>query len=238
MTFKGWQKTSLIEYHGKVSTVVFTGGCNFRCPFCYNSELVERPHQLADLSSDTVLQYLKENVGLHQAVVVTGGEPTLNPDLPDFFTRVKELDLCTGLETNGTNPEIVAVLLERGLVNYVAMDVKAPLAWVPYSRAAGLTRGGEALLDNVRRTLEHLKSASVEIELRCTVVPRIHTPEDILRLAGQLQGFPNFVLQQFSSESGTLDPRLRDRKPFDVEVLTELHREIKPLFPRCELRGI
>jgi hypothetical protein len=78
----------------------------------------------------------------------------------------------------------------------------------------------------------------VEIELRCTVVPRIHTPEDILRLAGQLQGFPNFVLQQFSSESGTLDPRLRDRKPFDVEVLTELHREIKPLFPRCELRGI
>jgi len=217
--------------------VVFTGGCNFRCPFCYNSELVERPHQLADLSSDTVLQYLKENVGLYQAVVITGGEPTLSVGMEDFLTRVKELDLCTGLETNGTNPKIVAVLLERDLVDYIAMDVKAPLEWDTYSRAAGLARGKEALLENVKRTLKHLKNAGVEVELRCTVVPRIHTPEDILRLAGQLQGFPSFALQQFSPEE-TLDPRLRDQKPFDVEVLTELHGEIKPFFPRCELRGI
>ena len=218
--------------------MVFTGGCNFRCPFCYNSELVERPHQLADLSSDTVLQYLKENVGLYQAVVITGGEPTLSVGMEDFLTRVKELDLCTGLETNGTNPKIVAVLLERDLVDYIAMDVKAPLEWDTYSRAAGLARGKEALLENVKRTLKHLKNAGVEVELRCTVVPGIHTPEDILRLAGQLQGFPSFVLQQFSPEGGTLDPRLGDQKPFDVDVLTELHGEIKPLFPRCELRGI
>jgi pyruvate formate lyase activating enzyme len=236
LIFKGWQKTSLIEYPGKISTVVFAGGCNFRCPFCYNSDLVERPHQLADLSSDTVLQYLKENTGLYQAVVITGGEPTLNAGVRDFLIRVKELDLCTGLETNGTNPEVVANLLEGNWVDYIAMDVKAPLGWGSYSRAAGLARGNEALLDNVRRTLEHLRSAGVEVELRCTVVPGIHTREDILQLAGQLQGFPRFVLQQFSPEH-TLDPRLRDRKPFDVEVLTELHREIQPLFPCCELRG-
>ena len=238
MTFKGWQKTSLIEYPGKVATVVFTGGCNFRCPFCYNFELVQRPHRLADLSSDTVLKYLKENVGLYQAVVITGGEPTLAGGLAEFLTRVKQLDLCTGVETNGTNPERVADLLERELVDYIAMDVKAPLEWGPYSRAAGLSRGGEALLEDVKRTLGHLQNAGAEVELRCTVVPRIHTPEDVLRLAGQLQGFPSFVLQQFSPEGGTLDPRLRTCKPFDLEVLTELHRQIEPLFPRCQLRGI
>jgi pyruvate formate lyase activating enzyme len=168
-------------------------------------------------------------------VVATVGEPTLNADLEDFLIRFKELDLCTGLETNGTNPDIVAVLLERDLLDYLAMDVKAPLEWEAYSRAAGLVRGKEALFENVKRTLEHLRSAGVEVELRCTVVPGIHTPEDIRRLAGQLQGFPRFVLQQFSP-GDTLDTRLRDCGPFDIEVLEDLHREIQPLFPRSEFR--
>jgi pyruvate formate lyase activating enzyme len=237
LTFKGWQKTSLIEYPGKISTVVFTGGCNFRCPFCYNAELVERPHQLSDLSSDTVLKYLKENEGLYQAVVITGGEPTLNAGTPEFLAQVKALGLCAGLETNGTNPKMVARLLEKNLVDYIAMDVKAPLEWEAYSGAAGLAQGKEPMLENVKRTLEHLRSAPVELELRCTVVPRFHTPEDILRLAGQLEGYPSFVLQQFSPERA-LDPGLRNQLPFDAEALTQLYRQIDPLFPHCELRGI
>jgi pyruvate formate lyase activating enzyme len=234
--FKGWQRTSLIEYPGKISTVLFTGGCNFRCPFCYNPELAVQPQQLADLDSGTVLQYLEENAGLYQALVITGGEPTLNPDIPEFLARIKALGLFTGLETNGTNPGMVARLLEQNLVDYFAMDVKAPLEWNAYGRAAGLSRCQEGLLEKVEQTLELLRNARVEIELRCTVVPRLHTPEDILRLAGQLRGFPTFILQQFSPER-TLDPRLQDQKPFDVEVLTELHRQMEPLFPRCELRG-
>jgi len=192
---------------------------------------------LADLNSDTVLQYLRENAGLYQALVITGGEPTLHAEMPEFLAQVKELGLCAGLETNGTNPKLIARLLDQNLVDYIAMDVKAPLEWDTYSRTAGLTRGKEGLLDNVKRTLELLETSRVELELRCTVVPRLHTPEDILRLARQLQGFPNFILQQFSPEE-TLDPRLQDQKPFDVEVLTDLHRQIEPLFPRCELRGI
>ena len=133
MTFKGWKQTSLIEYPGKISTVVFTGGCNFRCPFCYNSQLVERPQQLADLDADTVLNYLEDNAHLYQALVITGGEPTLNTGVPDFLSRVKALGLCTGMETNGSNPVMVAKLLEQELVDYIAMDVKAPLDWEAYS---------------------------------------------------------------------------------------------------------
>jgi len=237
LILKGWQKTSLIEYPGKISTVVFTGGCNFRCPFCYNAELVERPHQLSDLDSDIVLNYLKENAGLHQAVVITGGEPTLNGETPEFLAQVKDLGLYAGLETNGTNPKMIAHLLEQNLLDYIAMDVKAPLEWDDYSAAAGLTRGREDLLENVKQTLEHLKSARVEIELRCTVVPFFHTPEDILRLAGQLQGYPRFVLQKFAPERA-LDLRLRDQKPFSDQVLGELHEKVSRIIPSCEVRGI
>ena len=237
MTFKGWQKTSLIEYPGKISTVVFTGGCNFRCPFCYNAELVERPQQLADLGAETVLQYLQENRALYQALVITGGEPTINAGMPEFLAEAKSLGLCTGLETNGTNPTMVERLLAQDLVDYIAMDVKAPLEWESYSRAAGLPQGGEGMLEEVKRTLRHLKSAKIELELRCTVVPRFHTPEDILRLAEQLRGFPSFALQQFAPQ-GALDPELREQVPFSDEVLRQLYRQIEPLFPRCELRGI
>ena len=236
LTLKGWQKTSLIEYPGKISTVVFTGGCNFRCPFCYNSELVQRPHEIADLDPDIVLHYLKENAGLYQALVITGGEPTLDAGLPAFLSRVKALDLCTGVETNGSNPDMVAELLEHNLVDYIAMDVKAPLEWEAYARAAGLRQGDEGVLENVKRTLEHLKSDPVELELRCTVVPGCHAPEDILRLAGQLRGYPSFILQQFSPQK-TLDPLLQERKPYDAELLAQLHRQIDPLFPQCEVRG-
>jgi pyruvate formate lyase activating enzyme len=237
LTFKGWQKTSLIEYPGKISTVVFTGGCNFRCPFCYNADLVERPQKLADLGSDTVLQFLKENAGLYQAAVITGGEPTLHAETPEFLAQVKALGLSTGLETNGTNPAMIAGLLDQDLVDYIAMDVKAPLEWEAYSRAAGLAPGKESMLGDVKRTLELLKTARVELELRCTVVPGFHTPEDILLLAGQLSGYPSFVLQQFAPENA-LDPRLRDQVPFSDEVLTQLHGKIDRLFPRCEVRGI
>ncbi|MCK5007375.1 MAG: anaerobic ribonucleoside-triphosphate reductase activating protein, partial [Spirochaetales bacterium] len=169
MTFKGWQKTSLIEYPGKVATVLFTGGCNFRCPFCYNADLVQRPQELADLPGETVLEYLRTNRGLYQALVISGGEPTLNAETPEFLAEVKALDLCTGLETNGTNPDMIAGLLKEDLVDYIAMDVKAPLTWEAYRRAAGLNEGNRGWIEKIRATLELLKTAKAEIELRCTL---------------------------------------------------------------------
>ncbi len=237
MTFKGWQKTSLIEYPGKVATVLFTGGCNFRCPFCYNADLVQRPQELADLPGETVLEYLRTNRGLYQALVIGGGEPTLNAETPEFLAEVKALDLCTGLETNGTNPDMIAGLLKEDLVDYIAMDVKAPLTWEAYRRAAGLNEGNRGWIEKIRATLELLKTAKAEIELRCTLVPKIHNREDLLNLARQLQGHRRFVLQQFVPERA-LDPLYRDEAPFDAETLRELRSQIADLFGSCEVRGI
>jgi len=216
---------------------LFTGGCNFRCPFCYNADLVQRPQELADLPGETVLEYLRTNRGLYQALVISGGEPTLNAETPEFLAEVKALDLCTGLETNGTNPDMIAGLLKEDLVDYIAMDVKAPLTREAYRRAAGLNEGNRGWIEKIRATLELLKTAKAEIELRCTLVPKIHNREDLLNLARQLQGHRRFVLQQFVPERA-LDPLYRDEAPFDVETLRELRSQIADLFGSCEVRGI
>lgn len=216
---------------------MFTGGCNFRCPFCYNADLVQRPQELADLPGETVLEYLRTNRGLYQALVISGGEPTLNAETPEFLAEVKALDLCTGLETNGTNPDMIAGLLKEDLVDYIAMDVKAPLTWEAYRRAAGLNEGNRGWIEKIRATLELLKTTKAEIELRCTLVPKIHNREDLLNLARQLQGHRRFVLQQFVPERA-LDPLYRDEAPFDVETLRELRSQIADLFGSCEVRGI
>lgn len=237
MTFKGWQKTSLIEYPGKIATVLFTGGCNFRCPFCYNADLVQRPGELSDLPGESVLQYLRTNRELYQALVISGGEPTLNEAIPEFLAEVKALGLCTGLETNGTNPDMIGRLLEEGLIDYVAMDVKAPITWPAYQKAAGLTEGEQDWIKKIRATLELLKMTKAEIELRCTLVPKIHNREDLLYLARQLQGHRRFVLQQFVPERA-LDPLYRDESPFSAETLRELRGQIADLFGSCEVRGI
>jgi pyruvate formate lyase activating enzyme len=237
LTFKGWQKTSLIEYPGKIATVVFTGGCNFRCPFCYNADLVEKPKSIPGLAADTVLEHLRGNRRLYQALVVSGGEPTLHAAIPAFLARVKSLDLCVGLETNGSNPALIAELLAERLVDFLAMDLKAPLETEAYGRAAALEGDAERILEDVKSTLELLRGARIDVELRLTVVPTIHAPEDVVRLAARLDGFPRFVLQQFQPQRA-LDPRLRGLSPFAAEELEAVLAEIRPLFDSCELRGL
>ncbi len=137
MIFKGWLKTSLIEYPGRVCTVLFSGGCNFRCPYCYNRELVLGYRKLPDIESEEVINFLKVNLNLYQAVMVTGGEPTLNRELPEFLCKVKELELSCGLESNGSDPDLLKSLLDQELIDFVAMDIKAPLTMEKYSRTSG-----------------------------------------------------------------------------------------------------
>jgi pyruvate formate lyase activating enzyme len=236
VTFKGWQKTSLIEYPGKVATVLFTGGCTFRCPFCYNAPLVLQAEGIPDLDAGVVLSYLSDSRRFYQAVVVSGGEPTLAPELPGFFEQVGSLGLLRGLSTNGSRPEALRLLLERGLVDYVAMDVKAPLNWEAYRSAAGLEEGSRALLERVKESVALLRGAAIEVEFRCTAVPGLHSTPDLLALAGELSGARRFVLQSFQP-GRTLAPALASAGPYPEANLRAVAEQARGCFDSIVVRA-
>ncbi len=235
MKFSGWQKTSLIEYPGKISTVLFTGSCNFRCPFCYNVDLVLNPEKLPPIDESTVLEYLEQNRGLYHAVVVTGGEPTMHKELPKFLGKVKKLDFLVGLETNGTNPMMIERLIKNRLVDFVSMDIKAPLAWEKYKKAAGISDKG--LFESVKKSVKILLGSNVDYEFRTTVVPKIHTEKDIVDISRQIKGAKHYVLQQFLPKN-TIDEKFSKATPFRVEKLVNLRLKIKKNVAACEIRNV
>jgi pyruvate formate lyase activating enzyme len=235
MVFKGWQKTSLIEYPGRVASVLFTGGCNFRCPFCYNRNLVLEPDSIADLDSGKVLEYLAANRRLYQAVVVSGGEPTLQKGLAEFCRALKALGLLVGLETNGSRPGTWRRLLDGRLIDYVGMDLKAPLQWKAYSRAAGLQAAQRGLLNRIRESLQLLLGSEVDCEMRCTAVPGLHSEQDLLAVAEMARGARRFALQAFVPRD-TLDPSFRAAGAYPGATLDAIAYRVRGWFERFELR--
>jgi len=235
MIFRGWQKTSLIEYPDKIATVLFCGGCNFRCPFCYNPELVLKPELLSELSDEMVFVFLNENRSLYQAVVLTGGEPTMDPTLPDFLVRVKKLGLLTGLETNGTNPQMLRSLIELRSIDFVALDIKAPMDWPSYRKACRLD--AEELFEAVRQSLEILLGSDLNYEVRTTVVPPIHSRNDILRMGEQLKGATRYVLQQFIPDR-CLEQSYRSIVPYSRDNFIEWQKELGQYVGQCDIRTV
>lgn len=236
MEFRGWQKTSLVEYPGKVSTVLFTGGCNFRCPFCYNGNLVLKPETLQKITETEVIDFLKQRQKLYQAVIVTGGEPTMFKDLPEFYKKVKKLGLLTGLETNGANPKMLELLLKDKLVDYIGMDIKTSLKWEKYKKATSTEN--KALFENVLKSVDIIKNSSIEYEFRTTVVPGIHSKEDVLEIAGQLKGTKKYVLQKFTPKDTTLDPKFATLPSYPDKFLLDIRDKIRKNFGKCEVRNI
>ena len=169
----GLQKMTLLDYPGKVACTVFLGGCNFRCPFCHNSELfMGKPEKL--MEDEAFFSFLKSRKGLLDGVCVSGGEPTLYKDLPEFMARIKELGFLVKLDTNGSRPEVVKQLVERGLVDYIAMDVKNSPAM--YAQTIGLESFD---LAPIEESLRFLISGNVNYELRTTLVAQLHTVRSI-----------------------------------------------------------
>jgi len=235
MEFRGWQKTSLLEYPGKVSTILFTGGCNFRCPFCYNDELVLRPENLPKITEKEVFGFLEKRGRLYQAVIVTGGEPTMHSNLPGFFRKVKGFGLLAGLETNGTNPFMLEKLLDEKLVDYIAMDIKTSLKWDKYSKVAGIK--DRKLFENVLKSVEIIKNSSVEYEFRTTVVPELHEEKDLLEIAEQLKGAKMYALQKFTPKDTTIDPKFSSIAPFPDSFFREMKDKMCHQFEKCEIRN-
>ena len=233
--FKGFQRVSLLDYHGKVAAIVFVGGCNFRCPFCYNRDLVLNPKSPPSLREEEILRYLKKKKDWLDGLVVTGGEPTIHAGLPGFLEKVKELGYSVKLDTNGSNPKLLAGLLGRRLVDYVALDVKAPLIEERYQAVTGMP--GRGVVEEVEASIALLLSNGVDYEFRTTVVPNLLSEEDILLIAERIKGAKGYYLQQFKPTGSHIDEKYSEITPYPLEVLLEIQRRIAHDFGTCKVRG-
>ncbi len=231
MSFGGLQKTTLVDYPGKVAATVFTFGCNFRCPYCHNPELVlpELIEKQPKISAEEVLKFLQSRRGLLEGLCITGGEPTMHLDLPDFIKKVKDLGFKVKLDSNGSFPERLEKLIDQHLIDYVAMDVKFPLA------KYDLVTKGNVPLSNIGKSIELLKQGKVDYEFRTTLVPKILNREDILEIVKLIKPAPKYFLQRFRGKK-TLDPAFSNLEGWPEEEMRSLLKEIKPNFKECALR--
>jgi pyruvate formate lyase activating enzyme len=231
---KGFVDLSLVDWDGKVSAVLFLPHCNFRCPFCYNTTLVLEPDRMATIPYEEVEQYLTRNKKWLDGVAITGGEPTLQPALPTLCQWIKRLDLQVKLDTNGTNSPMVQKLIADALVDYIALDVKAPLNNEKYSQSVGIN--AEKLLSKVGTTIDILLANPVDYEFRTTLVPTIHKQDDIRQICRRIEGCRKYILQNFKGGVETLDPKCRNITPFSPHELAEFLRLARETVPNTALR--
>jgi pyruvate formate lyase activating enzyme len=197
---KGFIDISFVDWDSKISSVIFLPNCNFRCPFCHNVNLVLNPEKLETIPFEYIEDQLKKQKGWTDGVCITGGEPTLHSSLPDLCSRIKNMGFLVKLDTNGTNPAMLKELMDRKLLDYVAMDIKAPLTVEKYSKATGVDT--EKLLENVKESIRLLTESGIDYEFRTTVVPTIHDVEDINQICHSLKGCKKYVLQKFDVSIG------------------------------------
>ncbi|WP_461629448.1 anaerobic ribonucleoside-triphosphate reductase activating protein [Labilibaculum euxinus] len=198
MQISGFIKNSLIDYPGKVSSVIFTQACNMACRFCHNWELISKYHPMGDSVGETeVLNYLKKAKGFIDALVITGGEPTVQSDLVAFIRKVKELGLFVKLDTNGTNPKLLRILMQQNLIDYVAMDLKTVPELSAYKGIVG-NQFTEIQLMNVKKSIAILKDSPIDVEFRTTLIRECHSEADIRKMCEVLKGDYKYTLQSFS----------------------------------------
>jgi pyruvate formate lyase activating enzyme len=225
--FGGFQKTTLVDFPGRVASIVFTGGCNMRCHYCYNPDLVLRTAK--PIEEEYILSTLMERKKLIDAVVVTGGEPTIWPDLPDFLAKLKRLGFSVKLDTNGTNPQMLSAMISKGLVDYVAMDIKAP--WSKYQEVVGTSVD----VEKIKASVGIIKESAPDYEFRTTSAPTL-TSVDLAEIAAQISPAKRWFIQQFSSGSKVLDPKILK---FPSLGWAEIEKVAKSqiTFTECTVRG-
>lgn len=231
MKFAGWQRTTLIDFPGKISSVLFAQGCSMRCRFCHNPELVQDRALIEALfREEDILAYLAQRKSMLEGVVLTGGEPTVQKDIIPFIEKVRALGYAIKLDTNGYQPEKLADILKTGCVDYVAMDVKAPLS--KYSYIAGVP----IITSLIQQSLEILAQSSIDYELRTTAVKPLLSLSDLLTIAHEIKGAPLWFIQQFRSGC-TLDLSLQGQEGYKEEELLSIAQEAAPAFVKeCRVR--
>jgi len=227
---KGFHETSFIDWFGKISSVIFLSGCNLRCPYCHNHPLVLRSHSFPTLPREWIADRLQEFADWIDGVVISGGEPCLYPQLPQLIRFFRDMSFPVKLDTNGTRPDVLAALLNDHLLDYVAMDVKAPLDDIRYSRCAGVPLS----VSHIQRSLSILAQAQIGYELRMTVCPALMKKNDIQDLARQVEGVQTFVLQGFSPKD-PMDESLKSVTPYSQDQMLEFKRILEEYVAECRL---
>ena len=229
MIIKGLQKTTLLDFPGKVACTIFTGGCNFRCPFCHNSSLVLSPAQLPDLSEEEFFEFLTKRRGILDGVCITGGEPLLQNDIIPFLERIRTLGFAIKLDTNGSFPEKLRQIVESGLVDYIAMDIKN--CREKYAQTAGASCSAEQIFD----TVSYIMSCGIPYEFRTTVVKELHDLNDILSIAKEIEGAEGYFLQCFEDSGELIENGFSAHDEQTMKAMLEL---TTPYVKKCDIRGM
>ncbi|MCR5684084.1 MAG: anaerobic ribonucleoside-triphosphate reductase activating protein [Lachnospiraceae bacterium] len=232
MEFHGFNKLTLLDYPGKLACTLFTGYCNFKCPFCHNAELVLHPDSQPALSEDTIIRQIKSRASMIEGVAITGGEPTLHKDLPDFIKRLRdETGLSIKLDTNGTAPDMLKELLDNRLIDYVAMDIKSSPDG--YAKATGLNT---VSMSELFSSVDMIIDSGIEYEFRTTVVDGLHTETDFLEIGKWIKGAKRYFLQCYK-DSGDLIAPMGLKAP-SRDKLERFRNVLLPYVPETRLRGV
>lgn len=231
MKIGGLQKLTLIDFPDRIACTVFSLGCNYRCPFCYNPELVlpEKMEKQPPIAEKDFFDFLAGRKELLEGVVLGGGEPTIHQDLPAFVKKIKKLGFLVKLDTNGSNPRMLKKLIDKKLVDYVAMDIKAPRG--SYRKLTG------RLIDikDIEKSINILKENKVDHEFRTTITPTLLEKEDIIKIAKWLSPAKKYFLQNFRPEKA-IDPELEKIKPYSDDYLSDCCQAVSPFFETCRVR--
>ncbi len=237
MVIGGLEKFSLIDYPGHLAAVIFTKSCNFRCHFCYNPMLVwpstddinQEDHPT--IKEDDLLDFLKKRIGKLDAVVISGGEPTLHSDLPEFIIKIRKMGFKVKLDTNGTNPQLVNNLIKDKIIDYIAMDIKAPL------NKYDLVTGTQPDIQKIQESIDLLMKNFVPYEFRTTIVPQLLNKSDIEKIGKIIKGAKRWYLQQFRSDTKLVNKNFEGIASYSEEELQEMLNIGKQYVKLCELRG-
>ncbi|RLF57909.1 MAG: anaerobic ribonucleoside-triphosphate reductase activating protein [Thermoplasmata archaeon] len=228
MNIGGFQETSLLDYPGKVAAIIWTTGCNFRCPFCYNPDLVFE--KTDNVSVEHILSFLDARKGKIDALSISGGEPFLQRDLKDFILQVKNRGYLVKVDTNGSFPDRLKEFLDEGLIDYLSMDVKATKN--KYKEITGVSVD----IDDISTSIGLIKDYAADYEFKTTVIPKFHQMEDIVEIAGWLKGSKKYFLQQFKSDTSIISSETFSR--YSKEELLNMCELVKPYFEKCHVRGV
>lgn len=234
ISIKGMIETSLLDWDGKIVSTLYTPYCNFRCPYCQNAGLVLNPDQYETIPFEVISNFLINHRNWIDGICLTGGEPCFFEDLPEFLEKIHNLGMEIKLDTNGTFPEMLERVIDMGLVNYVAMDIKGPLNFNGYEKSTRIK--SKALLEKVRKSVDLIIHSGIDYEFRTTVVPALHSKEDILEIAREIERTKKYALQNFSNRE-TMDPEFQKISPYKIEELEEMRELCLEYVQCCVVRG-